>query len=245
MGGRICLSRQPQINLTTYCWRDVFCWMVDDNLASDAASSERRGLAICSSIIIPSFPFLVLAGFIVKSGLTIYRGRWFERPTRLIFGLPGCCARNPCRFIGDTRRGYRWASLWNRLPSRAQDGVCSACVNGGPAFIYKRGYAGQRAVMDYALLRPSPHRFYWEFYEVGSAPDGETARHFFPEAPRPSRQRHLWIRRGHAIYASCAGSLCCSPPFCPCRMLAWATTFRSCSYFEERKRRVYFESGFA
>ena len=48
-----------------------------------AASGISRGLSICSSIIIPSlFPFLVLAGFLVKSGLSEALGRRLERLDR-------------------------------------------------------------------------------------------------------------------------------------------------------------------
>jgi len=52
-----------------------------------------RGLSICSTVIIPSlFPFLVLAGFLVRSGVGAALGRRLERPVRFLFGLPGCCA---------------------------------------------------------------------------------------------------------------------------------------------------------
>ena len=57
------------------------------------ATGVSRGLSICSTVIIPSlFPFLVLAGFLVRSGLCRRLGRWLEKPTRRLFGLPGCCA---------------------------------------------------------------------------------------------------------------------------------------------------------
>ena len=57
------------------------------------STGVSRGLSICSSVIIPSlFPFLVLSGFLVKSGVSAALGRRLERPTRFLFGLPGCCA---------------------------------------------------------------------------------------------------------------------------------------------------------
>ena len=57
------------------------------------AGGVSRGLSICGTVIIPSlFPFLVLAGFLVRSGVSAALGRRLERPTRFWFGLPGCCA---------------------------------------------------------------------------------------------------------------------------------------------------------
>ena len=44
------------------------------------ATGVSRGLSICSSVIIPSlFPFLVLAGFLVRSGVSQSLGRRLER----------------------------------------------------------------------------------------------------------------------------------------------------------------------
>lgn len=58
-----------------------------------AAGGISRGLSICSTVIIPSlFPFLVLIGFMTRVGLTNAIGRRLERPTRWLFGLPGCAA---------------------------------------------------------------------------------------------------------------------------------------------------------
>lgn len=59
-----------------------------------AAGGVSRGLSICSSVIIPSlFPFLVLAGFLVRSGISAAIGRRLEGLTRALFGLPGCAPR--------------------------------------------------------------------------------------------------------------------------------------------------------
>ena len=57
------------------------------------AGGISRGLSICSTVIIPSlFPFIVLAGFVTRSGIDAAVGRRLEKVTRFLFGLPGRCA---------------------------------------------------------------------------------------------------------------------------------------------------------
>ena len=145
------------------------------------SSGISRGLAICSSIIIHSlFPFLVLAGFIVKSGLSSYIGRWLERPTRLIFGLPGCCAPGILvGFIGGyPAGGIAVGELVEQgCISRAQGRrMLGFCVNGGPAFIISAVGAGMLGSVRYGIMLYCAHIaasvLLGILLRVGSAPDG-------------------------------------------------------------------------
>ena len=105
-----------------------------------AASGISRGLSICASIIIPSlFPFLVLAGFLVKSGLSEAIGRRLEKPTRFLFGLPGSCAAGILvGFIGGyPAGGIAVGELVERgAITRAQGRrMLCFCVGAGPTFV--------------------------------------------------------------------------------------------------------------
>ena len=88
------------------------------------AGGVSRGLSICGTVIIPSlFPFLVLAGFLVRSGVSAALGRRLERPTRFLFGLPGCCAaghpgglRGRLSRRGDSARGNCWRGAISPAP---------------------------------------------------------------------------------------------------------------------------------
>ncbi len=105
-----------------------------------AANGVRRGLALCGSVLIPSLlPFLVLSGFLVRSGLSDRIGRYFGRLTAFLFRLPGCCA--PAILIGFCG-GYpagaaAVAELVRTGRLSAADGrrMLLFCVNGGPAFV--------------------------------------------------------------------------------------------------------------
>ena len=127
-----------------------------------AANGISRGLSICSSIIIPSlFPFLVLSSFIVKSGLSRSIGRFLERPTRFLFGLPGCCA--PGIFIsfigGFPSGGIAVGELVENGSITKQQGrrMLSFCVNGGPAFIISAVGAGMMGSVQYGVMLYCAH----------------------------------------------------------------------------------------
>lgn len=127
-----------------------------------AAAGISRGLSICSSIIIPSlFPFLVLAGFIIKSGLSVSIGRRLERLTRFLFGLPGCCAAGILiGFIGGYPAGgiavgelVRQGSITPRQGRR----MLAFCVNGGPAFIISAVGVGMLGNWTYGVMLYGAH----------------------------------------------------------------------------------------
>lgn len=127
-----------------------------------ASSGISRGLAICSSIIIPSlFPFLVLSGFLVKSGLSESLGRRLERPTRFLFGLPGCCAAGILvGFLGGyPAGGIAVGELVERGAVTREQGrrMLCFCVNGGPAFIISAVGAGMLGNAAYGALLYAAH----------------------------------------------------------------------------------------
>ena len=105
-----------------------------------ASAGISRGLAICSGVIIPSlFPFLVLSGVMIKSGVGDAMGRRLERLTRRIFALPGCCATAILMgMIGGFPTGAaavgELVACGDITPAQGRRMMCF-CVNGGPAFI--------------------------------------------------------------------------------------------------------------
>lgn len=104
------------------------------------AGGISRGLAICATVLIPSlFPFLVLGGFLTRSGVAAAIGRRAEGVTRRLFGLPGCCAAGiligavggyPAGgvVVGELVRSGRISVGEGRRMLRF-------CVNGGPGFV--------------------------------------------------------------------------------------------------------------
>lgn len=105
-----------------------------------AAAGVSRGLAVCGGVIIPSlFPFLVLTGLFVRSGLAGRVGRRLDGVTRRLFGLPGCCGA--AVLIGAVG-GYPAGAVATRelLHSGEIDEIQARrllrfCVNAGPAFL--------------------------------------------------------------------------------------------------------------
>lgn len=111
------------------------------------AGGVSRGLSICGTVIIPSlFPFLVLAGFLVRSGVSAALGRRLERPTRFLFGLPGCCAAGILiAFAGGYPSGGIAVGelLEGGYITRGEGRrMLRFCVNAGPAFIISAVGAG-------------------------------------------------------------------------------------------------------
>ncbi len=104
------------------------------------ATGVSRGLSICTTIIIPSlFPFLVVSGFMVKSGIGRHVGARLEKPVRFLFGLPGCASTAiVLGFIGGYPAGsiatYELLKQGSITQSQAKQ-LLRFCVCGGPAFI--------------------------------------------------------------------------------------------------------------
>lgn len=160
-----------------------------------AASGISRGLSICSSIIIPSlFPFLVLAGFLVKAGLSETIGRRLERPTRFFFGLPGCCAAGILIGLigGYPAGGIAVGELVEKgAITRAQGRrMLCFCVNGGPAFLISAVGAGMLGSVGYGALLYAAHiaasLLLGVLLRIGDTADGEPPASPKRAVPRPS-----------------------------------------------------------
>lgn len=126
------------------------------------ATGVSRGLSICSSVIIPSlFPFLVLAGFLVRSGVSQSLGRRLEKPTRKLFGLPGCCAAGILvGFIGGYPAGGvavgQLVSQGDITPRQGRR-MLRFCVNAGPAFVISAVGAGMLGSVRYGAVLFAAH----------------------------------------------------------------------------------------
>ena len=121
------------------------------------ATGVSRGLSICTTVIIPSlFPFLVVAGFVVKSGVGRYVGERLEKPIRWLFGLPGCAATAVVLgFIGGYPAGsiatYELLKQGSISTSQAKR-LLRFCVCGGPAFIISAVGVGMLGSRSYGIL---------------------------------------------------------------------------------------------
>lgn len=117
-----------------------------------------RGLAVCGSVLIPGLlPFLVLAGFLVKSGLCDSLGRRLEPLMRGLFCLPGCCAAAVLIGLcgGYPAGAAAVQQLYQRGMITRQQGrrLLRFCVNAGPAFVISTVGAGLlRSVRAGAVL---------------------------------------------------------------------------------------------
>ncbi len=105
-----------------------------------AAGGISRGLALCGQVLIPAlFPFLVLSAFLIRSGIAAAIGRRLERPTRHLFGLPGCCATGILMaFLGGYPAGAAAvAQLRQKNEITPEEGrrMMRFCVAGGPGFV--------------------------------------------------------------------------------------------------------------
>jgi sporulation integral membrane protein YlbJ len=105
-----------------------------------ALAGARNGLTICGNTVIPSlFPFLVLSGFIIKSGLADRIGRLLEPATRHIFRLPGSAATALILgAVGGYPVGANAVSQLCKsgsLSKRDGERLLCFCINSSPAFI--------------------------------------------------------------------------------------------------------------
>ena len=100
----------------------------------------RRGLAVCGEVLIPSlFPFLVLTGFCIRSGLASGIGRRLTPMMRRLFGFSGQAASAMfIALIGGYPAGanavvqlYEQGALAREEAKR----LLRCCVSAGPAFI--------------------------------------------------------------------------------------------------------------
>ncbi len=107
---------------------------------AEAAAGAKNGIGYCLQILVPSlYPFMVLAVFVVKCGLSEKMGKLFETPARRILKLPGSSAASILMSaIGGYPTGARSiAALYeNGAVSEKQAArMLCFCVNAGPAFV--------------------------------------------------------------------------------------------------------------
>lgn len=107
---------------------------------AQAAQGAADGVGYCLDILVPSlYPFMVLAVFVVKSGLARRIGGFLEGFTQRVFRLPGCAAPTILMsVIGGYPAGARSiAALYEDgsiSRSQAERMLCY-CVNAGPSFV--------------------------------------------------------------------------------------------------------------
>ncbi len=114
---------------------------------AQAAAGAQNGIGYCLQILVPSlYPFMVLAVFLVKSGLSDAIGRVFEAPSRALLKLPGSAATAVLMsMIGGYPTGGRSVAALYEAGSvtgeQAARMLCF-CVNSGPAFVISAVGAG-------------------------------------------------------------------------------------------------------
>lgn len=104
------------------------------------ANGIRRGLSVCSTVIIPTlYPFMLLSGWLSHSPLCRHPRRVSRFVAHRLFGLPACCA--PAILIGLVG-GYpagilAMAQLYRQGLIRREEchRMTAYCVGGGPGFV--------------------------------------------------------------------------------------------------------------
>lgn len=114
---------------------------------AEASAGARRGIDYCLQILIPSlYPFMVLAVFVVKSGLAEKIGGAVQAPTRALLRLPGSAAAAVLMsMVGGYPTGARSvAALYESGAVTEQQAarMLCFCVNSGPAFVISAVGAG-------------------------------------------------------------------------------------------------------
>lgn len=105
-----------------------------------SAEGVKRGLYLCAANVVPSlFPFCVVSVFFVRSGLCGYVGKLLERPTKMLFNLPGCAGGAVCMSLiagypVGVNMTYEMLSKGQISRSDAQR-MTLFCLNSGPAFV--------------------------------------------------------------------------------------------------------------
>ena len=109
--------------------------------ARETSQAAAGALALCAQVLVPSlFPFFVVSSLCVQTGMAFLAGRAFEKPMRLLFGVPGACAP---AFVLGLVGGYPVGA--QAVVSLYKQGVCTKteaerllafCNNCGPAFIF-------------------------------------------------------------------------------------------------------------
>lgn len=104
------------------------------------ANGVREALGICGSTVIPSlFPFLVISGFLVHSGLSSAVSRTASPITVCLFRLPGASAGAiVMSLVGGFPVGVKMTAQLlesGQITAAQAKRMCLFCVNAGPAFV--------------------------------------------------------------------------------------------------------------
>lgn len=100
----------------------------------------KDGLTLCASTVIPSlFPFMIVAQFILKSGLSDFYGKMMKPVTTKLFRQPGEAAGVILMsLIGGFPVGAKMTAELlkeNRITENQAQRLFLFCINAGPAFI--------------------------------------------------------------------------------------------------------------
>lgn len=137
---RVCICTAASIKKLGLCILCVGVGIVLLRFPQAASTGISRGLAVCGQLLIPSlFPFLVLSGFLAKSGLLAELGRYLAPVTRRLFGVSDGTAG---AMLMSALGGYPAGA--NTLMALIEGGdidepegrrALRYCTNAGPAFV--------------------------------------------------------------------------------------------------------------
>lgn len=111
------------------------------------AAGVQNALKLCAETLVPSlFPFMILSGFFLRSGLCTLCGAWLSPVTTRLFRLPGESAGVLLlAMVGGFPVGIKMTAnlLESRKISQKQaKRMCLFCFNAGPAFVLSAVGAG-------------------------------------------------------------------------------------------------------
>ena len=106
-----------------------------------------HALTLCAKTLIPTlFPFMVVSGFFLRSGMSAVCGAHLSRLTARVFRLPGESAGILLlSMIGGFPVGIKMtAQLFSdkRITQKQAARMCLFCINAGPAFVISAVGAG-------------------------------------------------------------------------------------------------------
>ena len=136
MKAYICAKSRPVI-MSVFVICVTVCILVFSSASSKGIVS---GLEYSSKLLVPSlFPFMVLSGFIIRSGIYVYLGRIISPLTVHVFRLPEkASAAVLLSFIGGFPVGARCVRLLydnGEISSRQAEQMMIFCICSGPAFL--------------------------------------------------------------------------------------------------------------
>lgn len=131
--------KKPVQLILPFVFTSVICIFLFTNPAL-SAEGVRRGIRLCTEIIIPSlFPFMIVSAFVLKSGVGAVIGKFLNPLTQFLFALPGEAGTAVfMSMIGGFPIGAKMTAelLENgSVTSRQAQRMQLFCLNAGPAFM--------------------------------------------------------------------------------------------------------------